>query len=493
MKSILVSTKKTGTLESIAACLENGNQIDLAVSETATSQKLQEKVYNILFLDIDQLELAPTRKDALKLIRTIFARYWEYQPTLEIVVVCPRDRIREAVTVVKAGANDYITYPIDRDEIGMLVSTIYEERILHSELAHFRDRFWAEDAEADITTRSDVMQTVLNQIKSVAPTRSTILLTGETGTGKTRLAKLIHRHSGRKDGPFLSINCGAMPDTLIESELFGHEKGSFTGAIRLKLGKFEIARGGTLFLDEVGTISPAAQVKLLNVIQDGEFQRVGGENTIKTDIRLIAATNMNLSDLVKTGEFRKDLYYRLNVFPIAVPSLKDRSNDIPLLVDGIIQKINKVNNKTIKGIHASAMEILKHYDWPGNIRELENLLERAHILETSDTLTPDSFPREIISTASTTLRNPSKTASAETLMPDSPMTLADMRRQAADQAEYAYLQQLLARHQGKIALSAEEAGISTRQLNKLLHKHGIQKEGYKQKKSRSQPVHVVFE
>ncbi|NQU65588.1 MAG: sigma-54-dependent Fis family transcriptional regulator [SAR324 cluster bacterium] len=471
MKNILISTRNQDIAHSISQILDTDSNVDQCPETEQAIEQLKQKVYSILFLDLEKVEAIGKRKESIEAFRAVLSRFTESQPTLEIVVMTARDRVRQAVMAVKAGANDFLTYPIIEEEVRLLVSDIYDDRILHSELAHFRDQFWAVDAAEDLNTRSSCMQKVFEQIKSVAPTRSTVLLTGETGTGKTRLAKLIHRHSSRQKGPIISINCGAIPDTLIESELFGHEKGAFTGAIRLKLGKFEIARGGTLFLDEIGTITPASQVKLLTVIQDGEFQRVGGENTIDTDIRLIAATNTDLSKQVAEGTFRKDLYYRLNVFPINIPMLQERKEDIPALVDNLINKFNQLHGKTINGIQPSMLTALEAYDWPGNIRELENLLERAHILETTDILTPESFPQEIFIEGGPTATFPIAF----------PVTLAEIRRQAADDAERSYLKELLNRTRGKILTSAEEAGISTRQLNKLLHKHMIRKEEYKNK------------
>jgi len=266
---------------------------------------------------------------------------------------------------------------------------------MESELDYLRDRFWQEDSLEIVRTRSPLMKRLFDKVRSVAPTKSTVLLNGETGTGKGVLARLIHQHSNRKDGPFISVHCGAIPDTLLESELFGHERGAFTGAVRRKLGKFEIAQGGTIFLDEIGTITPSAQIKLLEILQDGTFHRVGGEERIEANMRVIAATNADLRKMCEAGQFRKDLYYRLNVFPLEIPPLKERMEDIGYIVEVILKKLNKFDLKEIHDIHPHVIDAFGNYPWPGNIRELENLMERAYILEESPILMPDSFPDEL--------------------------------------------------------------------------------------------------
>jgi len=313
------------------------------------------------------------------------------------------------------------------------------------------------------------MKEVFHKIRSVAPTRSTVLLMGETGTGKGVMARLIHQHSNRRDAQFISVHCGAIPDNLIESELFGHEKGAFTGAVRRKLGKFEVAQGGTIFLDEIGTITPSAQIKLLQVLQDGSFQRVGGESTLESNVRVIAATNVDLTNLCENGLFRRDLYFRLNVFPIKLPALRERLEDIPHLLQGFLNKMNTYESKKISKVHPLVIEAFYRYSWPGNIRELENLVERAFILETSDTLSPDSFPGEILESDAIPA-NP---------MVNAGLTLAEARSKILEHFERNYLKEILSTNRGKIQDSANSAGISTRQLHKLMSKYGIRKEEFK--------------
>jgi transcriptional regulator with PAS, ATPase and Fis domain len=296
-----------------------------------------------------------------------------------------------------------------------------------------------------------------------------VLLSGETGTGKGLLARMIHIHSNRCNDPFISVHCGAIPDTLLESELFGHEKGAFTGAVRRKPGKFEMARGGTIFLDEIGTITPSAQIKLLQVLQDGTFSRVGGEKVLQTDARVIAATNADLTGMIERGEFRKDLYYRLNVFNIEIPPLRERAEDIPQIAELFLEKLKQRHEKSIHSVHPLVLQAFKNYQWPGNIRELENLMERACILETTTVLTPESFPIGLINSGD-----------AHAVLPvQAHLPLAEARRQAIDDFERQYLKELFSRHKGRVNRAAEDAGVSTRQLNKLMVKYGIEKEIYK--------------
>jgi len=334
---------------------------------------LHKNRFDFVLIDIQNLQEA-SKDNGYK---AAFQAFWHIYPTIEIIVICTQENIREAVMAVKAGASNYLTYPLNPDEVKYVLETIHESSITLSELEYLRDQFWQSDFLDIVQTKSPLMKAVFEKIRSVAPTKSTVLLTGETGTGKGVMAKLIHRHSNRKDAQFISVHCGAIPDTLLESELFGHEKGAFTGAIKRKLGKFEIANGGTMFLDEVGTITPSAQIKLLQVLQDSTFQRVGGEQTIEVNVRVIAATNTDLQTMCAQGQFRKDLYYRLNVFPIDIPPLRDRIEDIPHLAEGFLINMNRINTKSIADIDPPVIEAFTHYSWPGNIRELENVIERA--------------------------------------------------------------------------------------------------------------------
>ena len=442
-----------------------GIHVTIAPDVSAGLKHLQKKRYDTVFIDLDILEQAASGNNFRKTLQL----FWNIYPLVQLIVVTPKNKIKHAVKVVKTGAFDYITYPVDPNEVNQIFEDIQEYVILKSELDYLRDVFWKEDFIESLTTNTASVKSVFQKIRSVAPTRTTVLLIGETGTGKNVLSKIIHRHSNREADQFISVHCGAIPDTLLESELFGHEKGAFTGAIRRKLGKFEIAKGGTIFLDEIATISPSAQIKLLQVLQDGTFSRVGGEETIETDARVITATNTDLKALVNEGLFRKDLYYRLNVFPLEIPPLRERIDDIPIFVEIFLKRLNRELQRDIHGIHPYVMDAFRQYAWPGNIRELENLMERACILETTTTLSPDSFPNEIFQ----------KNQDAADLMVNTVLPIMEARRLVIADFERQYLKNLLTRHQGKISVSAGQAGISTRQLNKLMLKYGIHKEDYK--------------
>ena len=465
MRSILVVSKEQEPFREIRSCLPSGYRISNAPSTQAALDVIGKKRYDSIFFDIGLLQETVEGDHC----RAALEPFWRIYPTIKIIIMAPKEMIRQAVRAVKAGANDYVTYPIVAEEVKLITETVMESAIVQSELEYLRDQFWEPETLEIVQTNNAQMKKVYDKVRSVAPTKSTVLLMGETGTGKGVLANLIHQHSNRRQAQFISVHCGAIPDTLLESELFGHEKGAFTGAVKRKLGKFEIAGGGTIFLDEVGTITPSAQIKLLQVLQDGTFQRIGGEETLDANVRVVAATNVDLKEMCEEGKFRKDLYYRLNVFPIEIPPLKERLEDIPHLVEGILKRLNMYNTKEISHIDTQVLEAFGHYSWPGNIRELENLIERAYILESSPRLTPESFPSELFESG----------GSFATLSVDASSTLAEVRRRGMEDIEKNYLRELLTQYRGKIKESAEAAAITTRQLHKLMAKHGIRKEAFK--------------
>jgi DNA-binding NtrC family response regulator len=435
--------------------------LDEAVALSKTCQ------FEYAFVDISALR--PLAKEGK--FESCVEAFRRVVPGARLVVMSPLDGIREAVNIVREGASDYLTYPIVQEEVQLVRDAVERHDRIQSELLHLRDREVQHVELGEIKSRAESMKAVLHKVRQVAPTRSTVLLTGETGTGKSFLAKVIHQNSTRAERQFISIHCGAIPDTLLESELFGHERGAFTGADRRRLGKFEIANGGTLFLDEIATVTHAMQVKLLNVLQEKSIQRVGGDKDVEVDVRILTATNMDLSELVNQGNFRNDLFYRLNVFPIEVPPLRDRQEDIPTLVESFLDRLRGLYQKEIGQVHPAVMEAFRAYPWPGNVRELENLLERAFILETSDLLAPENFPDEIFGADS---------GSAVQQVSYAPTgTLADIRRQAVEDVERQYLRRQLSTTGGRIDATAEAAGISPRQLHKLMTKYGLKKEDFR--------------
>jgi two-component system response regulator HydG len=314
-----------------------------------------------------------------------------YNPAIPVIIMTAYSSVETAVEALKQGAHDYLTKPLDFDKLRLILERAMEHTRLKEENRILRERLGRQFDSQNIIGKSPAMIKLLETVAQVAPSEATVLISGESGTGKELIAGAIHFNSLRKDGPFVKINCAAITETLLESELFGHEKGAFTGADRRKEGRFSQAHGGTLFLDEVSEMSLMMQVKLLRALQEREFNRVGGEATIQVDVRVIAATNKNLLEQINTGAFREDLYYRLNVVELAVPSLTERKEDIPLLAQHFLEMFATKNQKEIKGFTPRAMHHLIRYDWPGNVRELMNAVERGVVLARSPYLDEADF------------------------------------------------------------------------------------------------------
>jgi len=360
-----------------AIAIDNGNDALEFISKNK---------YDLIITDIKMPKMS-----GIDILRESMALH----PNTPVIMITAFASTEVAVEAMKLGAYDYITKPFNVDEIKIIIKNAIEKKSLFDENISLREELKGRYQFSNIVGKSDKIQKVFELIMKVANSRSTVLITGESGTGKELVAKAIHHNSNRRDKPFVSISCGAIPETLLESELFGHQKGAFTSADSDKKGLFEIADGGTFFLDEVTEAPPSIQAKLLRVLQEKEFKRVGGVKDIKVDVRVIAATNKNLHKLIEEGKFREDLYYRLNVIPIELPPLRERKEDIPLLINHFINKYNFTNKKNIKGMTLKAMEMLERYIWRGNIRELENVIERAVTLETNDNIQADSLSDEI--------------------------------------------------------------------------------------------------
>ncbi len=346
-------------------------------------------------LDLIVTDLKMPGKSGMDLLRICH----EKRPSVPVILITAFGNVEAAVTAMRKGAYDFITKPFDENELLNVIEKAISESEMNKEL--LSTYFDKETSFTEVIGNTPVIHEILKIVQKIAPTDSTVLITGETGVGKELIAQEIHSKSRRRDCPFVKVNCAAIPETLLESELFGYEKGAFTGAVTNKPGRFEIAHQGTLFLDEIGEIPFHLQAKLLGVIQDKAFDRVGGVKTIKVDIRIIAATNQDLRSAVQMGKFRSDLFYRLNVVPIHIPPLRERIGDLIPLVDFFRKKFTAKYHKRIDNMTPEVMATFSHYGWPGNIRELENVLERMILMSETDTLRLDQFPTEIRGDAST--------------------------------------------------------------------------------------------
>ena len=395
--------------------------------------------------------------NGLELLATIK----EHWPLTQVVMMTGHGTVERAVEAMRLGAHDFVIKPVGRDELLAILDRALRERGLHQQVARLTAEVSERYGFENLIGNTPAMQHVYDQVSAVASSDAYVLLSGQTGTGKELIAHAIHHRSPRSGGPFVQVNCGALPGGLLESELFGHEKGSFTGAIRQHKGKFEQADGGTLMLDELGEMPLDTQVKLLRILESGRFQRVGGTAEIHTDVRVVAATNRNIRDEVVAGRFREDLYYRLNVFEINLPTLTQRTDDIPLLVDHFIQKFAGKHNKTVKSASPQALEALRSHPWPGNVRELEHTVERAVILSKSETI--DSFGL----TAPPRTASPAKPTAG---MPAEGQSIADALREQ----ERAMVIAALRAEQGVQARAARLLGVSRANLNYRIQKLGIQ-------------------
>ncbi|MCX7625483.1 MAG: sigma-54 dependent transcriptional regulator [Candidatus Sumerlaeaceae bacterium] len=351
--------------------------------------------------DVALLDIRMPRLDGLDALRQIHSM----RPELLVIMITAFGSQESAMRAMKEGAYDYFTKPFNLDELRLVVRRAVEKSALRRQLASLENQLRDRLSFDRLIGQSPPMQRVYELIRKVVATDVTVLITGESGTGKELVAQAIHYHSARKNKPFVSVNCAAIPETLLESELFGYERGAFTGAVGTKLGQFEIANGGTVFLDEIGDMSLALQAKLLRVLQEREIVRVGATKPIRVDIRIIAATNRDLTELVAAKKFREDLFFRLNVIPVSLPPLRERRGDIPLLVNHFISVYNPRLNKAITSIEPAALELLERYPWPGNVRELENVIQRAMILATGSTITVEDLPSVIFQRRSSHAKN----------------------------------------------------------------------------------------
>jgi two-component system response regulator PilR (NtrC family) len=384
---ILIVDDEKGMRDLLSIMLRGeGYRVDQADSATRAREMISRASYDLVISDIAMPDGSGV--DVLRAAK-------EAQPDAIVILITAYASTETAIEALKLGAYDYIIKPFDVEEMRIVLKNALERRQLERENTLLKRELKEHARFDDLVGQGPAMEEVRAMIERIAPTHSTVLVYGESGTGKELAARAIHRRSPRRAKQFVSINCGALPDELLESELFGHVKGSFTGAVAAKKGLFEVADGGTIFLDEIGDTSPAMQIKLLRVLQEREIRRVGGTESMEVDVRIIAATNQDLEQLVREKRFREDLFYRINVIAIKMPPLREKREDIPTLAGHFLAKYAKMMGKKIREISPEAMRALMDYGWPGNVRELENVLERAVALETSDRILPASFSRDV--------------------------------------------------------------------------------------------------
>ncbi|MFN3476031.1 MAG: sigma-54-dependent transcriptional regulator [Candidatus Methylomirabilales bacterium] len=389
--TILVADDDQGHREALERILvKEGYDVLLAEDGRAALDLLRKRPVDLLLADLKMPGMS-----GLELLKATKAM----NPEVEVIVVTGYGSIEEAVLAMKEGAYDFLTKPVKRVSLLKAIEKALERQTLVRENRALKLRLKEIQTRGGIIGTSPAIQRILDLVQQIAPSSATVLIQGESGTGKEVIAKAIHQGSPRRERPFVKVNCAALPETLLESELFGYERGAFTGAVTSKPGRFELAHGGTLFLDEVGDLSLATQAKLLRVLQEGEFERLGGTKTLQVDVRIVAATNQDLAQAVKEKRFREDLYYRLNVITITLPPLRERREDIPLLAQHFLMLYARRNNKMIKGFSREAFDLLVDYPWPGNVRELENAIERAVVLSRDEVIDVDDLPEALVGEA----------------------------------------------------------------------------------------------
>ncbi len=386
--SVLIIEDDASLLVTYTMLLEEQFRVYTAESGEKGLRRFQQEDINIILLDLN----LPDMK-GMEVLR----QAKEIDENVDVIIITGNSSIRTAVEAIKLGAYDYIVKPFENDEVLSLLWRTLERQNLMREVLYLRSEVDRHQNMGNIVGKSEKMRQIYDLICKVADTNATVLIGGESGTGKELIARAIHQQSQRRPRPFVAVNCAAISETLIESELFGHERGAFTGAVEKHLGKFELANTGVLFLDEIGSLRLEMQAKLLRVLQEREFERVGGTKTIRIDVRIVAASNENLLEMAKARTFREDLYYRLNVIPIQLPPLRERKGDIPLLIEHFLVKYNNEFNRKIQGFNQAALQALVHYHWPGNVRELENVIERLVAINASGVLDMEDLPMDLVS------------------------------------------------------------------------------------------------
>ncbi len=426
---------------------EEGYEVDTAEDGENALKKYEKIKFDLLLVDMKMPGMS-----GLELL----SRIKSIDIDSVVILITAFASVPTAISALKNGAYDYVTKPVDPDELAHLVQKALEQKALKIENKQLKENLDEIIKPDNLIGESYQMKKIYELINTVAPGDTTVMIRGESGTGKELVAKAIHINSKRKYFPIIPVNCGALAETLLESELFGHEKGAFTGAQFKRKGKFEMADGGTIFLDEIGSVPLKMQIELLRVIESKQFNRVGGNEVIKSDFRIIVATNEPLEELVKTGKFREDLYYRLNVFSIVIPPLRERRDDIPLLASFFLKKFSLVMNKPAKKISKEAMDFLVHYDWPGNVRELENAMERAMVIGKVDTIIVDDLPFHV---------------SANNFSNDD-------NRKSLSAMEKKYIFKILNENNWNISRSASVLEIDRVTLYNKINKYGLRKDSH---------------
>ena len=459
---LLVDDQSSIRLTLTALLKQAGHTLAQSPSGEDALQKISKDDFDIVITDLNLGD--SSGMDVLRAAKT-------NNPQTEVIVLTGYGSVESAVAAMKSGAIDYLTKPIDSEELKLAIARATERQKLKSEVTRLRAEVEQKFTPGSIVATSDSMKRVLEMVARVAPTDAAVLIQGESGTGKELIARAIHQNSKRKDAPFIPINCGALPENLLESELFGHVKGAFTGAVQNKKGLFEEADGGTLFLDEVGETTPTTQVKLLRVLQDFEVRRVGSNVGVKVDVRIIAATNQRLQERIREGAFREDLYYRLQVILMQLPPLRERREEVLPLVEHYLQMNVQKMNKNIKGLSEDAKRALIEYSWPGNVRELANVVERAVILCRGELVEPEDFALTTGgSLLSDAVRERNEQENRVEIANEAPTQLArslrDMERQ--------FINDSLQRHNGETQAAALELGLTPTLLSKKIKEHQLQ-------------------
>jgi DNA-binding NtrC family response regulator len=444
--NILVVDDEEIMRDSLCAWLqEDGFQVEVLDNGRQALESIRRRIYEAILLDLKLPDV-----DGLQILRASK----KYQPNTPVMIITAYASVDTAIQAMKEGAYDYITKPFNPEEVSLTLSHLINHQALKRENIYLKLKLEQRYDRRSIISKSHKMQPIFELIETIADTRSTVLIQGESGTGKELIARAIHYEGIRAQYPFVTVSCAALVDSLLESELFGHEKGAFTDAKARKRGKFELADGGTVFLDEIGDISPKLQLSLLRVLQEREFHRVGGEDLVRVDVRVIAATNRHLEEAVRAGTFRDDLYYRVNVIPIHVPPLRERKEDIPLLVDHFVEKFNFEAGKEVQGVSEEALQHLLDHDWPGNVRELENVIERAVIVNKGDVILPTDLPPQLV-----------RRTGAEVLVSSTQRTLQEVER--------IHIIQILMENDWNIQRSARILGIDRSTLYAKMKRYSI--------------------